>query len=134
MYCAISNLNFTTTQLNRLESIDRRSDAIIKGQSNADIKNTKIYDLIKIRSCSLVEKSLTKPNELECFNDYFNLMTNNTRNHNNILRLPKVKLESGKNSFRFMVAKLFNDLPLDIRKCIGKNNYAPILKKFFNDK
>ena len=114
MYHAISNLNITTTQLNRLESISRRAEGIIQGRSNATIVNTKIYDKMKIRSCSLVEKSLAHPEDFECFHGYFTLMNNNTRNNDVLLRLPKVKLDTGKNTFRFMEAKLFNDLPLNL--------------------
>ena len=83
---------------------------------------------MKIRSCSLVEQSLTHPEECECFDGYFTLMNNNTRNNEVLLRLPKVKLETGKNTFRFMGAKLFNDLPVDLPRNVGKGNFLSQLK------
>ena len=39
-----------------------------------------------------------------------------------MLKLPKAKLEYGRVSLKFMRAKIFNNLPLEIRKqCFGKS-------------
>ena len=132
MYCAITNLNLTKTQLSRLENINRRAEMIIRGQSTAFIINTKIYDLMKIHCCSIVERTLFNQNDFECFKDYFTLMNNCTRNQEVLLRLPKFKLETGKNTFKFMGAKIFNELPLELRRNIGKNGFKSKLKIYFN--
>ena len=63
------------------------------------------------------------------FDDYFelNMHTLNTGNQNKLLKLPKVKLELGKKSFKFQGAKLFNELPF-------LNRTSEILiKRFFNE-
>ena len=105
---------------------------IIRGQSTAFIINTKIYDLMKIHCCSIVERTLFNQNDFECFKDYFTLMNNCTRNQEVLLRLPKFKLETGKNTFKFMGAKIFNELPLELRRNIGKNGFKSKLKIYFN--
>ena len=45
----------------------------------------------------------------------------NTRNNGYMVKLPKTKLEYGHLSLKFMGAKIFNDLLLEIRKqCFDK--------------
>ena len=39
-----------------------------------------------------------------------------TRNQNHLLKLPKLRLELGRQTFSYTGAKLYNDLPLDLRK------------------
>ena len=52
------------------------------------------------------------------FNDYFtvNLHMKATRNQNYLLKVPKIKLEFTKYGFHFQGVKLFNSLPVEIRK------------------
>ena len=99
MYCAVSNLHLNLTQVKRLDNIRRRSAAILKGQSTATIRLTSIYDLMKIRACSLVARSIKCSEDYECFNDYFTLTQSSTRNSQLLLRLPRFKLEVGKKQF-----------------------------------
>jgi hypothetical protein len=55
-----------------------------------------------------------------CLNlqNYFeiNEHTINTRNQNKLLKLPRVKLEFGRKSFRYQGAKCFNELPILARE------------------
>ena len=44
-----------------------------------------------------------------------------------MIKLPKVKLEYGRSSVKYMGAKLFNDLPLDLRKKITDENFKKLL-------
>ena len=60
-------------------------------------------------------------------------MSNPIRNYEALLRLPKAKLGAYKNSFKFMGAKVFNELPLDIRINVFKENFLSLLKNHFND-
>ena len=69
---------------------------------------------MKIRTCFLVARSIKCSEDYECFNDYFTLTQSSTRNSQLLLLLPRFKLEVGKNSFKFMGAKIFNDLPLNV--------------------
>ena len=71
---------------------------------------------MKINACSFVKQCL-EGKSCEGFNKYFeiNRHCKNTRNGNKLLKVPSIKLEFGKKSFRFQGAKVFNDLPLNIR-------------------
>ena len=60
----------------------------------------------------------------EHFVNYFVPLSNATRNNGTLLRLPAVKLEAGKNSFKFMGAKIFNELPVNIRLLIIENSLS----------
>ena len=70
-------------------------------------------------------------NVCENFNDYFaiNYHVKNTRNRNKLLKLPWVKLEFAKRSFKYMGAILYNDLPRNIRTCENDQNF----RELFND-
>ena len=61
-------------------------------------------------------------------------MKNSTRNENILLRLPKTKLESFKNSFLFHGAKVFNDLPSVVRASKTKNEFTVnVFKKLLRE-
>ena len=51
-------------------------------------------------------------------NDFYELKVSkiNTRNNGYMVKLPMTKLEYGRLSLKFMGAKIFNDLPLEIRR------------------
>ena len=55
-----------------------------------------------------------------------------TRNKGYLVCLPKFKLELGKQSFKYSGAKLFNDLPLEIRKEESILKFEKNLKQLFN--
>ena len=54
----------------------------------------------------------------------------NTRNCGSMIRLPKRKLEYGRISLQFMGAKIFNELPLEIRKQCFDKSFKSSLKGF----
>ena len=64
--------------------------------------------------------------------NYFeiNQHTIDTRNGSFLIKLPKVNLEVGKQSFAFMGANIYNKLPLKIRK-LNFNDFGKILKFHF---
>ena len=64
------------------------------------------------------------------FNNYFenNVTGINTRNANCLLKLPKVKLDFAKQSFFYSGAKIYNDLPIDIRKEVDFNKFLKKLR------
>ena len=51
------------------------------------------------------------------FQGYFEINDHkqHTRNNSKLVKLPKVKLEYARQSFSFAAAKIYNDLPIDIR-------------------
>ena len=55
---------------------------------------------------------------LKVFDDYFAKIEHrqNTRNSKYLLRLPNLRTEFAKISTQCMAAKMYNDLPLEIRK------------------
>ena len=79
----------------------------------------------------MVYKVLINDNACGNFNDYLaiNYHVKNTRNRNKLLKLPRVKLEFAKRSFKYMGAISYNDLPLNIYACENDQNF----RKLFND-
>ena len=47
-----------------------------------------------------------------------------------MVKLPKTKLEYGRLSLKFMGAKIFNDLPLEIRKQCFVKSFKSSLKSY----
>ncbi len=45
--------------------------------------------------------------------------------------LPKVKLELGRQSFNYSGAKMFNQLPLSVRKATTTSAFDKLLEEFF---
>ena len=120
VYMGSLKLHLTTTQKGRLQSLERRVSAIATQQVCS------IENLIKRQCCIVVKKCLENDT---CYNfkNYFQVNQHriNTRNNNNSLKLPRFKLEFGKKSFKYYGAKLYNELPLDLKleegKCFRKN-------------
>jgi len=59
-------------------------------------------------------------------------MSNNTRNANKLLRLPKTKLEAAKKSFKFAGAKEYNKLPIKVRGATTVKEFIVLYNKVFN--
>eukprot|EP00794_Sanderia_malayensis_P009394 gene9394-10381_t len=119
-------LAYTKTQESRFSSLERRAKQII-GRSVPSILNS-----IKKEALLIVKRSLE--NEV-CtnFEDYFQIREHQvvTRNKGHLLALPKVKLELGKQSFKYSGAKIFNELPLSVRKATTTSAFDKLLKEFF---
>ena len=62
------------------------------------------------------------------FIEYFSHVTHgkNTRGNNNLLRVPKVRTENGRKSFKFQGVVCFNELPSHIR---GEVSYVRFMQK-----
>ena len=69
----------------------------------------------------------------EPYKNYFDFLntTVNTRNKNIKLCLPKLKLKYGRRSTKYLGAKMFNDLPIEVRKHCKEKNFNSILKNHF---
>ena len=92
--------------------------------------NVNILYCGKRRTCEFVQDVLLG-NVKPPLNNYFAVANTkaNTRNKNLFVHVPKVKLEYGKRSIRFIRAKIFNDLPINIRKKYKDTNFKDLLKK-----
>ena len=116
-YSSIISLKLTRAQPEKLLSLECRASRIIGKKVNS------IECTIKKRAINMVHNVLTNNDVCENFNN-----AKNTRNRNTLLKLPRVKLEFTKISFKYMGTKLYNDLPLNIRACENDQNF----KKLFN--
>ena len=131
-YCGILQLKLTNTQINRLSSFHSRSLKIIYGDETADQKLMSAINANKMRACKLVRKCLDK-DICEHFQNYFTLIEHDkeTRNNNCTLRLPSIKKEYARKSFLCMGAKVYNELPLDIRQTEIYKKFVEKLKMHF---
>ena len=125
MYSGTVHLNYTPTQQNKIKSIERRAHSII----SSDKPLPCIYDQIKKEACKTVRKCL----DGDCcntFKHYFKIRSGSiqTRNNGFMVELPKVKLSFAKNSFYYTGAKIYNDLPLNIRKTSCEKEFLKLLK------
>ena len=126
-YGSLISLKINRTQQQKLQSIERRATQIIGGNTIVP----SIEGTIKKRACVFVKKCLMK-STCKSFANYFviNNHTANTRNRNQLLILPKVRLEYGKQAFKFMGAKTYNELPLEIRSCESLSTFKRLLHDF----
>ena len=76
-----------------------------------------MHDSIRKNACKIVKKVITDD---ICSNlkGYFevNNHSKQTRNANFLLKVPRIKLETGRSSFYYTGVKFYNDLPLNRRK------------------
>ena len=126
-YNSIVNLNFNKTQLNKLKSVDNRAKQIINDQTFCQ---SSCINSINGHACLLVRKCLDQ-NICSNFLNYFtiNQTVKVTRNNSTFLTLPKVKLNTARDGFFFMGAKIYNSLPLDIR---NEENFSTFKEKIRN--
>ena len=98
-YSSIINLKLTIIRSDKLLSLERRASRII----GKKVKNIKC--IIKKGVINMVYEVLMDDNVCENFKDYFaiNYHAKNTRNRNKLLKLPHVKLEFAKRSFKYYI-------------------------------
>ena len=131
VYCSILNINLTSTQIYKLDSIQRRASHIIYGNTPTSKTLPSIVNMKKIRACQMLKDCIDKKSCEELISSFsINSHEINTRNNGYLLKIPKCRTEYGKRSFTFMATKVFNKLPLDIRKNF-KNEYFMSLVKAF---
>ena len=132
-YCGVLQLKLTSTQVKRLSSFHDRCLRIINGHSKNPTAIQSVVNAKNIRACKLVRKCLD--NDIcENFQGYFELQKHKTKTRNSqcLIRLPSIKIEYARKSFHFMGAKLYNELPIEIRKTESFNHYEELLKKNFS--
>ena len=124
-YRSTVKLNHSETQKKMLKSLERRATTV------TGVKVPSVLNLVNREACCLVKKCLIG-DVCENFNDYFvvNQHRQNTRNGGFLLKVPKVRLELGKTTFKFSGTKLYNDLPLRLRKLESYNVFCNEIKHF----
>ena len=121
-YCSIVTCHLNKTFKRKIISFEERARNIIFQGNNPAKQIPTIEHLMRKRLCQHVFKCITG-DVCENLNNYFDIMTNKTRNKDTLLRLPKIKLESSKKSFRFYGAKCFNELPADVRRAQSMEDF-----------
>ena len=86
----------------------------------------------RLRACKLVRKCLERET-CEQLQNYFTLQEHErqTRNNNYTLKLPRIKTEYARKSFMLMGAKVYNELPLELRKIENYKEFENQLKEHF---
>ena len=133
-YCGVVNINLSNTQIKKLQSLESRAIEIIQlCNTNYDIfKVSSIHNTIKKRACTLVYECL-HGNLCSNFRNYFELMNHGkaTRNNKINVKLPRVKLCVARNSFYYMSAKLYNNLPSHIKSTRCKQSFKKQIDLFY---
>ena len=131
-YCGILQLKYTNTQMSRLSSLHTRALKIVSGDVRPNQKLTSVVNANKTRACKLVRKCLERET-CEQLQNYFTLQEHErqTRNNNYTLKLPRIKTEYARKSFMFMSAKVYNELPLELRKIENHKEFENQLKDHF---
>ena len=131
-YYNINQAKEKITLKRKLDSFVERASKIIKNNSNKNVCLTPLENLAKRQLCVLVRNCLDESLP-ENFQGYFDLLQHslNTRNNNASLKLPKVRTEYGKRSVKFIGSKIYNDLPICIRKETNFIRFRNDLKKHF---
>ena len=124
-YLSTVKLNHSETQKKMLKSLERRASMVTR------VNVPSVFNLINREACCFVKKCLIG-DVCENFKDYFvvNQHRQNTRNGGFLLKVPKVRLELGKSTFKFSGTKLYNDLPLKMRKLENYNIFCNEIKQF----
>ena len=117
-YCGTLSLGLPDSRLKRIRRIENRGKNVIASTlaKNMEIRIPSVSSLIKQRACTIVFDCLNN-NICELFEKYFEKTEHKyaTRNNLNSVKLPKVKIETGRKGFYFLAAKAFNALPPEVR-------------------
>ena len=127
-YCSILTPHRTPTFNNQLDSLHRRANFIINRNERNTAAVKSIQSYLDSKVYFFVFRSLNNmlPSRL---NNYFQLHSSNTRNNNNLIRLPRCRTETFRKSLRFFGGKLFNELPINIRRADNLRNFKQLLEE-----
>ena len=129
-YCSNLFISTSKTQSDKLVSIHERA---VKCINNSDLSIPTIQSIKNRHACKFVKKSLDG-NLTNTFNGYFTMQNHlkDTRSNKNLLKLPKVRIEFAKKSIYFAAAKLYNDLPGNIRNPnLSQSAFTELLNSHF---
>ena len=126
LYNCTTNLNLTNTQLQKLNSLDRRVGKVTSSEQ------TPIANEIKKHALLLVKKCLNGK-VCEIFDNFFEIRTHEktTRDNGFLLQVPKVRLQLSKSCFRSVGVKFYNSLPIEHRQVECTRNFRDLVTKYF---
>ena len=106
-----------------LKSLQRRASVIVGHEVPS------VIQVIHRETCVLIRKCLAS-DVCSNFNDYFtvNKHSQRTKNSGYLLKMPRVKLELGKNSFKYASSRLYNNYPLELKKLESFNSFMKEMK------
>ena len=131
MYCSILTNILTKFFVEKVSKFEKRACTMIYKHLNINnLKKVSIRTLQKRKLCEQVFKC-TNGNVCSNFTNYFDVMTNNTRNCNKLIRVPLLKLECCKKSFCFAGSTEFNKLPFKIRNASTSNEFTLLFNMNF---
>ena len=115
LYCSNAFINIVDSRKQRFENVQMRALKIVNGQSNSAGLPT--VQQIRNRNCAVDVFKCLHGLAPPAYNDYFIRTSHarNTRGNNKNLVLPKVRRESGRKTFAFYGAKIFNSLSNDMK-------------------
>ena len=114
-YCGISHLNKVQTLIDKSNVLHERACPIIGSDKSLSIKSPETVirsrALVTVRKC--IERGICNN-----FRNYFeiNQLTKSTRNSKKLLKVPNLKLKFCRGSFCYSGAKLYKELPREIRQ------------------
>ena len=116
LYCYPMYTSLGDTAKSKLQSIQDRAQRIVAKDSSITLKWVSLEEARKKRIAIDVFKSING----SCTESLKNIFTKfdhgkNTRGNGSLLVLPKVRCESGRKTFPFQGASIYNSLPSDVR-------------------
>lgn len=124
-YCFTALAVTSRTTNDTLQKIQNRADRM----TNRGDNTTSITDLRNLKIVVEVFKSLQSIEPVYLSFDRISHQRN-TRGNKSLLRLPRMRTESGKKSMAFRGAKLFNQLPKELREENSLANFKRKIKCF----
>ena len=130
-YGSLLHLNPTRCQRTKLTSFHNRAVKIADNSNQHSNEMPSPFGISVTKSCALVRRCLDV-NVCSNFINYFEMLqhSKSTRNCGYLLRLPKIRLEYCRGSFYYMGAKLYNELPITIRKTESYDEFKEQLKAY----
>ena len=115
LYCGNAFINIADSRKQQFENIQMRALRIVNGQSNSVQLPT--VQQIRNKNCAVDVFKCLNGLAPSVYKDYFTRTchTKSTRGNNKNLVLPRVRSESGRKTFAFYGAKIFNSLPNDMK-------------------
>ena len=118
-YCGSIVLGWSNSKVNQIRKIEQLNRNIIKSKSNpsTDLRIPTIECAMKKEVCTFVFDCL-QDNVCDPFKSYFERKqhSQNTRNNNLAVKVPRMKTEFGRKSFSVTAANTYNKVPILARQ------------------
>ena len=115
LYCNTVYLKLSTTNQEKFETVQNRALRVINGQRNS--VRLPSVNTVRNRSCALAVFKCLNGLAPKAFEDYFKKVSHGkcTRANNMNIVLPKIKTETGRKTFAYQGAIIFNKLSNELK-------------------